>query len=166
MRVVQMQQQTAASPMRTWRLINVAWKKILGAPANLGSQAVAWPPVATRMEASYERAKRSHEAHLPRLRDADARIVEDLKKSGISITSLEAMGLEGVDALLADAYALVARHSPGTRSFQASGADLVAHDKIIRWGLNDRLLDIAENYLGVPVGHDGKKVFFTKERRM
>src|ERR1700679_3753212 len=63
-----MQQQTAASPMRTWRLINVAWKKILGAPANLGSQAVAWPPVATRMEASYERAKRSHEAHLPRLR--------------------------------------------------------------------------------------------------
>jgi hypothetical protein len=114
------------------------------------------------MEASYEKAKRSHEAHLPRLRDSDARIVEDLKKSAVSITSLEAMGLEGADALLADAYALVARHSPWTRSFQADGVDIVAHDKIIRWGLSDRLLDIAENYLGVPTGYDGINVFFTK----
>jgi hypothetical protein len=57
---------------------------------NLGSQVVAWPPVASRMEAAYERAKRSHEAHLPRLRDSDARIVEDLKTSGVSITSLGA----------------------------------------------------------------------------
>src|SRR5580693_3410101 len=160
--VVQMQQQTAASPMRIWHLTNVAWKKMLEAPANLGSQLVAWPPVASRMEASYERAKRSHEAHLPRLRGADARIVEDLKKASVSITSLEAMGLEGVDALLADAYALVARHSPWTRSFQADGADIVAHEKIIRWGLSDRLLDIAENYLGVPVGYDGANVYFTK----
>ena len=116
---MQIQQRTVASPKRTWRLINVAWNKMLEAPANLGSQVVAWPPVASRMEASYERAKRSHEAHLPHLRDSDARIVEDLKKSGVSITSLEAMGLEGVDALLADAYALVARYSRWTRSFQA-----------------------------------------------
>ena len=135
---------------------------MLEAPANLGSQIVAWPPVASHMEASYERAKRLHEAHLPHLRDADARIVEDLRTSGVSITSLEAMGLEGVDALLADAYALVARYSAWTRSFQANGADIVAHDKIIRWGLSDRLLDIAENYLGAPVGYDGINVFFTK----
>jgi hypothetical protein len=114
------------------------------------------------MQESYERTMRLHEAHLPHLRDSDARIVEDLKTSSVSITSLQAMGLEGVDALLADAYALVARHSPWTRSFQASGAELIAHDKIIRWGLNDRLLDIAENYLGVPVGYDGINVFFTK----
>jgi hypothetical protein len=93
-------------------LINVAWKKMLEAPANLGSQVLAWPPVASHMEASYERARRAHEAHLPGLRDSDARIVEDLKKSAVSVTSLEAMGLEGLDALLADANALVARHSP------------------------------------------------------
>ena len=72
------------------------------------------------------------------------------------------MEVEGVDALLADAYALVARHSPWTRSFQADGSDILAHDKIIRWGLSDRLLDIAENYLCVPVGYDGINVFFTK----
>jgi hypothetical protein len=64
---------------------------------------------------------------------------EDLKTSAVSITSLEAMGPEGVDALLADAYALVAR------SFQANGADIVAHDKIIRWGLSDRPLGCGED---------------------
>jgi len=148
--------------MQTWHLVNVAWKKMLEAPANLGSQVVAWPPVATRMDASHEIAKRSYEAHLPRLRDSDVRIVEDLQKSGFSITSLQATGLEGVEALLADAYALVARHTPLTRSFQADGTDVVTHNKIIRWGLSDRLLDIAENYLGVPVGYDGINVFFTK----
>src|SRR3984957_2451953 len=94
----------AASPKWTWRLIDIAWKKMLEAPANLGSQVVAWPPVASRMEASYERAKRSYQAHLARLRDPDARIVEDLKTSGVSITSLQAMEIEDVDALLADAY--------------------------------------------------------------
>lgn len=148
--------------MQTWHSVAVAWKKILEAPANLGSQVVAWPPVATRMDASHERAKRAYERHLPCLSNSDARIVEDLKKSGFSMTSLEAMGLEGVDAMLADAYALVARHTPLTRSFQADGRDIVAHDKIIRWGLTDRLLDIAENYLGMPVGYDGINVFFTK----
>jgi hypothetical protein len=105
-------------------LINVALKKMLEAPANLGSQVLAWPPIASRLEASYERAKRAHEPHLPGLRDSDARIVKDLKTSGVSITSLEGMELEGVDALLADAYALVARHSPWTRSFQADGSDI------------------------------------------
>jgi hypothetical protein len=159
---MQMQRQTVASPMRTWHLINVAWKKMLEMPANLGSQVVAWPPVASRMEASYERAKRLHEAHLPHLRDSDARIVEDLRTSGVSITSLQAMEIEGVDALLADASALVARYPRWTRSFQANGTDLITHDKIIRWGLSDRLLDIAENYLGVPIGYDGANVYFTK----
>ena len=42
-------------------LVNVAWKKMLEAPAYLGSQVLTWPPVASRMEASYERAKRAHE---------------------------------------------------------------------------------------------------------
>jgi hypothetical protein len=148
--------------MQTWHSVAIAWKKMLEAPANLGSQLVAWPPVATRMDASHERAKRAYEPHLPCLRDSDRRIVEDLQKSSFSVTSLEAMGLEGVDAMLADAYALVARHTPLTRSFQADGPDIVAHDKIIRWGLSDRLLDIAENYLGMPVGYDGINVFFTK----
>ncbi len=143
-------------------LINVAWKKILETPANLGSQVLALPPVASHLEASYERAKRAHEALLPELRESDARIVGDLKTSGVSITSLEAMGLEGVDGLLADAYALMAERSPWTRSFQADGADIIRHDKIIRWGLSDRLLDIAENYLGLPVGYDGINVLFTK----
>jgi hypothetical protein len=112
--------------MQTWHLINVAWKKMLEAPANLGSQVVAWPPVASRVEASYERTKRLREARLPCLRGSDARTVEDLKTSAVSITSLEAMGLEGVDALLADACALVARHSPWTRSFKADGADILS----------------------------------------
>jgi hypothetical protein len=143
-------------------LVKVAWKKMMEAPANLGSRVVAWPPVTSRVEALYERAKLSHEVHLPRLCNSDAQIVDDLKERGYSITSLEAMGLEGVDAMLVDAYALAARHTPLTRSFQADGPDIVAHDKIIRWGLSDRLLDIAENYIGVPIGYDGINVFFTK----
>jgi len=74
-------------------MISVAWKKMLEVPANLGSQVLTWPPVASRMEASYERAKRAHEAHLPGLRDSDARIVEDVEKSGVSITSIMSLSV-------------------------------------------------------------------------
>ena len=38
----------------------------------------------------------------------------------------------------------------------------MAHPAIYRWGLQDRLLNIAENYLGVPVAYDGVNIFFTK----
>jgi hypothetical protein len=48
------------------------------------------------------------------------------------------------------------RHDPSRLT------DIIAHDEIIRWGLSDRLLDIAENYLCAPVGYDGINVFFTK----
>jgi hypothetical protein len=37
----------------------------------------------------------------------------------------------------------------------------MAYPQIYRWGLHDRLLDIAENYLGVPIGYDGINIFFT-----
>ncbi len=151
-----------ASPKPYRRLAGVALKKALEVPANLGSRVVALPAVAARLDGSYEKARRSHAGRLPRLCDFDSRIVEELGRTGVSVTSLDALGLEGADGLMADAGALAARHFPWRRSFQASSADILRHDKIIRWGLSDRLLDIAENYLGVPVGYDGVNVFFTK----
>ena len=47
----QAQQRTTASPVRTWRLVNVGWKKMLESPAYLGSQLVAWPPIASHLDA-------------------------------------------------------------------------------------------------------------------
>jgi hypothetical protein len=38
----------------------------------------------------------------------------------------------------------------------------MANPHIYRWGLHDRLLDIAENYLGMATGYDGINIFFTK----
>jgi hypothetical protein len=38
----------------------------------------------------------------------------------------------------------------------------MANPEIYRWGLEDRLLDIAESYLGMAIGFDGINIFFTK----
>ncbi|MCW6508545.1 hypothetical protein [Lichenifustis flavocetrariae] len=150
-------------------LARVAFNKVLEVPANLGSRLIAWPPVASRAGAAYGRAREAHKERVPDLSPADAAIVADLKRTGVHITSLDTLGLTGSDALLDRGRALYARYvSDGTRdptrarSFQAGAADVMANREIFYWGLNDRLLDIVENYLGVPIGYDGINIFFTK----
>ena len=69
---------------------------------------------------------------------------------------------------VADGVALLTFDIPGETantlraSFQAGASAIMAHPQIYQWGLHGRLLDIAENYLGVPVGYDGLNIFFTK----
>ena len=155
--------------MRRSHLMNVAFKKVLEVPANLGSQLVAWPPVASRAGTAYIRAREAYKDRLPDLSPADAAIVADIKRTGVHITSIEALGLPGSDALLDRGRALYERykdegaHDPDrARSFQAGAADVMANREIFYWGLSDRLLDIVEAYLGVPIGYDGINIFFTK----
>jgi hypothetical protein len=65
---------------------------------------------------------------------------------------------------LAATYAELNR-SGGMRNidaFQASDTDVLQNKEILLWGLNERLLQIAENYLGLPVAFDGINIFYTK----
>lgn len=144
--------------------------KALEIPANLGSRIVAADRVASRLDVRYNRARAAHKPRVPVLSQQDQSIVADLDRKGVHVTSLEALGLPGSDQLLDEGRRLYERYcgdgwpdsSPLASSFQARPADVVASRGIFFWGLHDRLLDIAEASLGVPVAFDGINIFFTK----
>ena len=151
-------------------LARIALKKAFEIPANCASHLIAMPRIASHLDGRYNRVRDAHRSRVPDLPSRDRPIVTDLRTNGVHVSSLAALDLPGSDVLLAEGRRLYERycgdgrpgHSPLVRSFQAGAADVMANRGIFFWGLQDRLLDIVEAYLGVPVGFDGLNIFFTK----
>jgi hypothetical protein len=104
--------------------------------------------------------RRAHAAHLPALDPRDLAIVEGLRRDGGFVTSLAALAVPGTEAMLAAADRLgaaTAGRKPGKGGFniQPSAAELEACPELIRWGLDERLLAIVANYLGLPAAYRG-----------
>ncbi|WP_395334450.1 hypothetical protein WBP06_23420 [Novosphingobium sp. BL-8H] len=117
----------------------------------------------------HARALHRHRDALPGLAQGDAAIVEALDTNGICVTSLDRLALPGADALLAQAGALAEAFVEEARALARGGrdfiivppADIARHPDIYLWGLQDRLLDIAEAYIGLPVAYDGVAINYT-----
>lgn len=114
----------------------------------------------------YQQALKFHKIQSLDLDDNDKKIVKELEKTGVCITSLEALGLPNTADFLNDAQAIIldlqdnASRSSGDRhEVHASKAQLLSHPAIFCWGLNERLLGIVEQYLGLPVAYDGASCF-------
>lgn len=100
---------------------------------------------------------------LPPLPARDRPIVEALEYSGAYVTSLEELGIDGSDAILMAGdqitWALAERPVAEGR-FTVSGTreDIDRHSALIRWGLDERLLGIVSNYIGMPIAYRGLTV--------
>jgi hypothetical protein len=85
-----------------------------------------------------------------------------MRRIGVQILSLDAMGLPESPAMFAAAETLTAE----LRSVKVNGdnapripyARLMELPEIYAWGLSERLLSIAENYIGLPVRYHGADV--------
>lgn len=99
--------------------------------------------------------RENYQHRLPQLSDEDAQIVSSLWQEGIYVTSLAALRLPHTKRLLKEMmvlhphlYTLSNLNNwregiPGLRKF--------LHTEILLWGLGERLLDIVENYIGLPL---------------
>ncbi|MDB5405530.1 MAG: hypothetical protein JWL84_442 [Rhodospirillales bacterium] len=104
--------------------------------------------------------RRRHHPALPALDPRDRDLVAALQREGSALSSIGALGLPGTEAMLAAADRLAAStlgRTPGKGGFniQPSAAELDANPEIIAWGLDERLLAIAANYIGLPVDYRG-----------
>lgn len=117
----------------------------------------------------YDGAIAAHKPLLPVLSGIDAQIVADLLSNGIHITSLAALDLAGADDVLAtaqqlsDAFADIARQRVRDgHDFNIVPPDEVAsYPELFRLGAHDRLLNIAQAYLRLPVAYDGVHIIYT-----
>ncbi|MET0179988.1 MAG: hypothetical protein ABW194_05835 [Novosphingobium sp.] len=117
----------------------------------------------------HHQALQRHRPALPRLSAFDAGIVAALDRHGVFVTSLAELGLAGSDALVGTAAELAERFAGEARRRVAAGEPftivppewIVENPEIHRWGLQDRLLDIAEAYIGLPPAYDGVTINYT-----
>lgn len=115
---------------------------------------------------SYNWRMFQHIKKIPALSPTNQCIVDALRKEGAFITSLEALSLPLTEKLLDGAKVILA-NNPKAPAFEAqyvyhvNAAKIIENSEIFLWGLQERLLDIAENYLGVPVAYRG--LFFQKD---
>lgn len=117
----------------------------------------------------YDEALRSHRRELPTLSSFDAEIVGALNRDGIFMTSLDKLGLPGGETAFQVAAKLAQEFATEARARAASGQtfvfvppdEIVSHPDLFLLGLQDRLLDIAENYIGLAPAYDGVVLNYT-----
>jgi len=144
-------------------------RKIRNLPSELALKVINIPFVERLLRARYERAIAAHRESVKALSAADAAIVAALKRDGVCLTSLVALSIPGTDEMFASDCEVGNRCASdkqsgayqGWETVMASAAEIVSHPAIFTWGLQQRLLDIVEAYLELPVAYDGLNFFYT-----
>lgn len=146
-----------------------ALKWVRDLPARMALRCTNLNMVNRRLMQRHDKALALHRNSLPRLSGIDLQIVEGLRRDGIFITTLAALGLPGSDAMLKAGQELSQAFAQEARCQASAGKDftvvppsaIASRSEIFAWGLNERLLDIMETYLGVPAGYDGVNLIYT-----
>jgi hypothetical protein len=118
-------------------------------------------------EQAYQQSLQQHINHLPLLSDQDQAIVNELQHYGIVVTSLDQLEISLTPQLLADAaetvshLAKISLISKKQYLIKASSKLLLQYPSLFRWGAETKLLNLIENYLGLPVAYHG--VYFRRD---
>lgn len=101
-----------------------------------------------------------HTRNLPELSSVDLAGVEALRSEGNFITSLDTLALPSTPQLLEAAQTLLPQiptipHKKETAYARATSAQIMGYPDIFCWGLEERLLNIVETYIGLPVAYHG-----------
>jgi hypothetical protein len=119
------------------------------------------PYVQNSAELDYLVSLEKHKTQLPVLSDADQALVETLKDKGFVRTSFTQLLIPSTHQMLKKAQSLMLRIPKSISTdkseyvVHATSAQIMEHLEIFLWGLEQRLLNIVENYLGLPVAYHG-----------
>jgi hypothetical protein len=115
-----------------------------------------------RRRKAQARERAAYRARLPKLEAFDRRAVEALETVGAFQTSLEELRENGIDAPFDLAASRAVMEKPGRQVPYPKNYHSLASDPQLRtlsqeilWGLQERFLAIAENYIGLPVAYRG-----------
>jgi hypothetical protein len=112
-------------------------------------------------EQNYLAATEKHSCFLPAISTNDLILVETIKREGVAITSLDALSITSTEKMLQAAQNLmpkIPRNVCGDKRkyvVHATAEQMLANPEIFLWGLQERLLNIVEHYIGLPVAYHG-----------
>jgi hypothetical protein len=123
----------------------------------------------TKYQSDYfhQKAIEKNLQNLPPLAPEDMDLVNLLKKEGVVITTLEKLGITSTHDMFEYGKQLMVKIPQKSSSEQnqivthASPQQIMEYPQIFLWGLEQRLLNIIENFLGLPVAYQG--VYFRRD---
>ena len=144
-------------------------RKLRMLPAKIAHGISKAAPMRCRNERRYRRARVRYQAKTPSLSGIDRHIQEQLENQGVFVTTTTSLALtSSADILdagrqLALDFATEAhrRSAAGEKFLMVPPAATLARPELFAWGLQDRLLDIVEAYLGLPAAYDGCTILYT-----
>ena len=107
------------------------------------------PPVGWAVDMRYERRLRHHAGQLAPLSATHTELVSRLRREGAIVTTLDELGLSGIQALKESLSTLAARLADHQASDRLGRDDLI-ETGAWQWGLQTDVLALVENYLGLP----------------
>lgn len=122
-------------------------------------------------ELAYRVRLSQHRTNLPALESGDRLIVDSLKRDGIYITNLADLGFKSTSNLLSASHNLLP--TMGKNNYKDSEKNppeiYIVTDlpEFYNWGSEPRLINIIENYIGLPVAFHGvhlRKDFANKDQ--
>ncbi|RZM79000.1 hypothetical protein [Leptolyngbya iicbica] len=130
------------------------------------SQNLSWkvkqlPAVKHLLNFAYSREVDSHKSTLPQLSPRYGRLLNDLGVKGMASTDLTQLSIPGTDVMVSKAWEILNDakqfYADGSRN-RISTATLNQHPEIFLWGANEDLLDLAENYIQLPIFYLGAEL--------
>ncbi|MBD2355156.1 2OG-Fe(II) oxygenase [Tolypothrix sp. FACHB-123] len=112
-------------------------------------------------ELEYQEAVTKHLANLPIIPADDMSLIKTINNEGLVITSLAALGIASSGSMFQAAKSLMhqipSSNTDNNNEFvvHASPEQIMAYPEIFLWGVEQRLINIVETYIGLPVAYHG-----------
>jgi hypothetical protein len=125
------------------------------------------PHLQHHSEIAYQAAVEKYSPYLVEISQNDLEIVSKIKQEGVFITSLSELKIASSDQFITAAQKLIPQITPSISKdpnsyvVHASSQQIMANKIIFLWGLEQRLLNIVENFFGLPVAYHG--VYFRRD---
>jgi hypothetical protein len=117
------------------------------------------PPLKALKEQTYQNALDEHAQFLPQLDNQGRSIVKTLQSQGTCVIPIEELGFSTTDTMMRTAFDLADKlrlrvldpNQNNNCEIGSSPEDLREFPEILLWALEPKLLDIIENYIGLPI---------------
>ena len=134
-------------------------QRIKNIPHKLRRELYRIPAFRALKEQAYQRTIDLHAPLLPAIGDRERLIVEQLEQKGTCVIPLDRLDLSRTAQMMANAYGLAnkLKHPVELGKCEVGSAekDLRECPEILLWALEPKLLDLIENYIGLPILYQG-----------
>jgi hypothetical protein len=138
-------------------------KKVKNIPRKLKRELYRVPKFRAIEAKAYQKILNNHEPFLPDLDTQGRSILEELRQEGTCIVPIEELQLPSTNTMMATAFYLAEKlknsqngnNDNNNCEVGCAREDLREFTEVLLWALEPKLLDIIENYIGLPILYQG-----------